>query len=66
MNVRIYAYPTNNGRRVSLHEAVLMNDTEDGWSEQTPEPGTRTTDLELVAQALRWASDGQAVRIEIN
>lgn len=71
MKVKIYAYPTSDGQRVPLWEAQRLaaenGETEsDGWTEYTPGPDTHTTDLELIAQALRWASEGQAVRIEIN
>lgn len=68
MIVKLYAYPTRNGERVPTWEALQMTgQTEgDGWSEHTPAPGAHVDPLEILALAFKWASEGQAVRVEFN
>ena len=70
--IRVFAYPTHNGVRLPLWEAQSLAHTPpgctpggalDGWSE---EPADGRDDLEMLSLALRWASEGQAVRIEFN
>ena len=66
MIIKLYVYPTDHMGRVWLSEAASITGQPDGWAEATPDPGTPQTDLELLSQALRWASEGQAVRVEFN
>ena len=64
--IRVFAYPTHGGSRISLREAQEIAGTPgegDGWSE---EPADGRDSLTMLALAMRWASEGQAVRIEFN